>query len=163
MLEARTQIAELKKYCLDYHNLLLLFSSSIIKESLASSEIEDVHTTLINVFQNSLLPETERRSADKEVLRYREALMYSFKELQTRDVITASLTIGIQNTLLQVQGSGFRSDQNAIVNPKTGDIIFVPPSANEIADLMRNVEEYINTPSINIQDDVLIKCAIAHY
>ncbi|MDB5204754.1 MAG: hypothetical protein JWP09_782 [Candidatus Taylorbacteria bacterium] len=78
LMQARTQIAELKGYCLDYPNPLLLLSPAIIKESLASSEIEDIHTTLIDVLQNSLLPEIERRQADKEVLRYREAIIQGY-------------------------------------------------------------------------------------
>jgi len=163
LLEARTQIAELKGYCLDYPNPLLLLSPAIIKESLASSEIEDVHTTLINVLQNALLPEAERQPADKEVLRYREAIMYGFEALKKKPVISANLIIGIQNTLLQVHGVGFRTDQNAIVNPRTGEIVFVPPKATDISYLIKNLEQFVNTTSDSIADDPLIKCAIAHY
>ncbi len=163
LLEARIQIAELKGYCLDYPNPLLLLSPSIIKESLASSEIEDVHTTLINVLQNSLLPESERRSADKEVLRYREAISFGFSELQKRPIIGTRLMLGIQGTLMQVEGSGFRKDQNAIVNPKTKEIIFVPPRPQDIEALVKNWEEYVNVASDDIKHDPLIKAAIAHY
>lgn len=163
LLEARTQIAELKGYCLDYPNPLLLLSPSIIKESLASSEIEDVHTTLINVFQNSLLPEAERRPADKEVLRYREAIMLGFQILKEKPVIGTALMIDIQNTLMQVDGAGFRMDQNAIVNPKTKEIIFVPPKPEDITSLIKNWEEYVNSEGGSVEQDPLIKCAIAHY
>lgn len=163
LLLARTEIAELKGYCLDYPNPLLLLSPAIIKESLASSEIEDIHTTLIDVLQNSLLPEVERRPADKEVLRYREAVMFGFRTLQKKPVIGRSLVIGIQNTLMQISGLGFRKDQNAIINPKTKKIVFVPPKSGDIDDLVANWEEYVNTPSAKLNDDPLIKCAIAHY
>lgn len=163
LLEARTQIAELKGYCLDYPNPLLLLSPAIIKESLASSEIENIHTTLINVFQNFLLPETERQSADKEVLRYREAIMFGFKKFQERPVIGTNLMLGILGVLMQVEGEGFRKDQNAIVNPKTKEIVFVPPKPDDIKDLIKNWEEYVNQTSGDIKDDPLIKCAIAHY
>ena len=163
LLEARTQIAELKGYCLDYPNPLLLLSPAIIKESLASSEIEDVHTTLINVLQNALLPETEQRPADKEVLRYREAIMFGFQELKAKGIISGNLIVGIQNTLMQVTGMGFRTDQNAIVNPRTQEIIFVPPHAETIPGLVKNWEGYVNTVSDTLQDDPLIKCAVAHY
>ncbi len=163
LLDARTQIAELKGYCLDYPNPLLLLSPSIIKESLASSEIEDVHTTLINVFQNSLLPEAERRPADKEVLRYREAIMLGFQLLQEKPIIGTGLMVDIQNTLMQIDGAGFRIDQNAIVNPKTGEMIFVPPKPEDIEALIKNWEVYVNGDGLSIEDDPLIKCAIAHY
>lgn len=163
LLQARTQIAELKGYCLDYPNPLLLLSPAIIKESLASSEIEDIHTTLINVLQNSLLPEIERGKADKEVLRYREAMVHGYKGLQERHLITNNLIIGIQNKLMQVDGQKFRTEQNAIVDANTGVFVFVPPAATEIPNLIKNWEEYVNTKSEELTDDPLIKSAIAHY
>lgn len=163
LLDARTQIAELKGYCLDYPNPLLLLSPAIIKESLASSEIEDIHTTLLEVLQNSLLPEVERRPADKEVLRYREAVMFGYKSLKAKPIIGHNLIIGIQNTLMQVDGQVFRTDQNAIVNPKTNKIVFVPPKPSDIPALIENWEKYVNSESQKLEDDPLIKCAIAHY
>jgi len=163
LVGARTQIAELKGYCLDYPNPLLLLSPAIIKESLASSEIEDIHTTLIDVLQNALLPEIERRQPDKEVLRYREAILFGYKAIKERPVITHSLIVGIQNTLMQIRGQDFRSDQNAIINQKTNKIVFVPPKAADIPELMRNWESYVNLKSDNLKDDPLIRAAIAHY
>lgn len=163
LLHARTQIAELKGYCLDYPNPLLLLSPAIIKESLASSEIEDIHTTLLDVLQNSLLPEIERRQADKEVLRYREAIMYGFETLTKKPVMGQNLIIGIHNTLMQVDGEKFRINQNAIVNPRTNKIVFVPPKATDIPALIKNWEEYVNSKSEQLEADPLIKSAIAHY
>jgi Fic family protein len=163
LLEARIQIAELKGYCLDNPNPLLLLSPSIIKESLASSEIENIHTTLINVFQNSLIPEIERKPADKEVLRYREAIIFGSSTLKKKPVIGRNLILGIQSKLMQVEGEGFRTDQNAIVNPKNKEIIFVPPKSEDINDLIKNWEEYVNNISDDVKNDPLIKAAIAHY
>lgn len=163
LLEARIQIAELKGYCLDNPNPLLLLSPSIIKESLASSEIENIHTTLINVFQNFLIPEAERRPADKEVLRYREAVVFGSKELEKKSTIGKNLMLGIESVLMQIDGDRFRTDQNAIVNPTTEEIIFVPPRAEDIESLVKNWEEYVNNASDDIKDDPLIKSAVAHY
>ena len=163
LLEARTQIAELKGYCLDSLNPFLLLSPSIIKESLASSEIENIHTTLIDVFQNALIPDDERRPADKEVLRYREAVIFGFNEIEKKPIVGKTLVLGIENVLMQVNGESFRTDQNAIVNPTTGEIVFVPPKAEDIEGLIKNWEEYVNGISKDIKDDPLIKSAIAHY
>jgi len=153
----------LKGCCLDYPNPLLLLSPAIIKESLASSEIEDIHTTLLDVLQNSLLPEIERRPADKEVLRYREAVMFGFETLQKTPIIRHNLIVGIHNTLMQIKGQGFRTDQNAIVNPKTKKIVFVPPAVSDIPALIKNWESYVNLDSEELANDPLIKAAIAHY
>lgn len=163
LLQARTQIAELKGYCLDYPNPLLLLSPAIIKESLASSEIEDIHTTLINVLQNSLLPEIERGRADKEVLRYREAIIHGYKLLQEKQLITNNIIIQIQNKLMQIDGQKFRTTQNAIIDTNTGNIVFVPPATEKILDLIKNWEEYVNERSDKLEDDPLIRSVIAHY
>lgn len=162
LLRARTEIAELKGYCLDYPNPLLLLSPAIIKESLASSEIEDIHTTLIDVLQNSLLPEAERRPADKEVLRYREAVLQGYEHLQKKPLISTGMIFNIHDTLMQIDGQAFRTDQNAIVN-NAGKIVFVPPQASDIHSLIKNWEGYVNEESDDLEDDPLIKCAVAHY
>lgn len=164
LLEARTQIAELKGCCLDYPNPMLLLSPAIVKESLASSEIERIHTTLIDVFQNALLPEAERKAADKEVLRYREAVLYAYRKLEKKPVIAESLVIGIHGVLMQVTGEGFRVDQNAIINPTTRRVVFVPPKVSDIKGLIKNWEQYVNSvPGTDLSDDPLIRSAIAHY
>lgn len=64
-----------------YHtepNPLLLIAPVIIRESVASSNIENINTTLADVLQWQLFPEDEQRQPDKEVLRYREAMNWGF-------------------------------------------------------------------------------------
>lgn len=52
-------------------NPLLLIAPIVIRESVASSNIENINTTLADVLQWQLFPESEQRPPDKEVLRYR--------------------------------------------------------------------------------------------
>src|SRR5262245_20980634 len=82
LLKARTKLAELNGYTLALPNPLLLLSPAILKESLASSEIENIHTTLVEALQNQLFPEAQRKAPDKEVLRYREAVLWGHQQLK---------------------------------------------------------------------------------
>ncbi|WP_167880248.1 Fic/DOC family N-terminal domain-containing protein [Leptospira fletcheri] len=77
--EFRAALGELKGYAELLPNRLLLLSPVIIKESLASSEIESIHTTLEDVLQQTLFPEAEQRLEDKEVIRYRHAILWGTK------------------------------------------------------------------------------------
>ena len=49
-----------------------------------------------------------------------------------------------------------------LVNSSTGEIIYTPPQAeNEIRDLLKNLEDYVN--DTNDETDSLIKMALIHY
>ena len=58
LLLARTELAELKGYSSSLPNPMLLLSPAIIKESVASSEIENINTTVEKVLQQQLFPES---------------------------------------------------------------------------------------------------------
>ena len=159
LITARANIAELNGYCLAVPNPYLILSPSILKESLASSEIENIQTTLIEALQSALFPEIERREPDKEVLRYSDAVMWGYQQVQSGLPIVSRIITGIQDNLMPNQG-GYRTSQNIIWNPATKEIILVPPKANDLPDFIKDWEGFVNT-----EDDLdpLIKIAIAHY
>jgi len=158
ILKAHRALAELKGYSFNMTNPLLLLSPAILRESIASSEIENIHTTIIDALQNQLLPESERRESDKEVLHYREAVEWGFKQVKKVGISTRLIT-GIQHKLLTKE-DGYRKQQNAIANFATGEILYTPPASNEISRLISNWEIFVN----NEEDiDPLIKTALAHY
>src|SRR5437016_2107782 len=99
LLKARTALAELKGSCRFHPNPMLLLSPAIIKEAVASSNIENINTTIEEALQGQLFPESEQRKPDKEVLRYRDAIMWGFDNLKSIPISTR-LVLGIQHTLL---------------------------------------------------------------
>ena len=159
LINARANIAQLNGYCLAVPNPYLILSPSILRESLASSEIENIQTTLIEALQSALFPEIERREPDKEVLRYSDAVMWGFGQIQSGLPIVSRIITGIQDNLMPNQG-GYRTSQNIIWNPTTKEIILVPPKANELPDFIKDWENFVNTED---ELDPLIKIAIAHY
>jgi Fic family protein len=160
LISVRSELAEIKGYSFSLPNPLLLLSPAIIKESLASSNIENINTTLEEVLQNELFPEMERKQPDKEVLRYRDAVLYAFKELQTLP-LSNRIILGIHNILIPGVDSGFRKTQNRIENSLTKEILYTPPVANNIPGLISNWENFINSRNDNF--DPVLRAVIAHY
>jgi Fic family protein len=112
------------------------------------------------VLQNQLFPEKEQRESDKEVLRYKEAVLWGRKALEKHPLSTR-LILGIQATLIPFTAPGYRKLQNAIVNRASGKRIFTPPAAARIPGLIRNWEKFVSNDKDGI--DPLIKAAVAHY
>jgi Fic family protein len=160
LLPTRTVLGELNGYSHALPNPLLLLSPAVIRESVASSNIENINTTLEEALQMQLFPESQRGKADKEVLRYRDAILWGFDQMKKLPISTR-LIVGIQKKLLPDRNSNYRTTQNKITNTATGETLYTPPSANEVPRLMSNWEKFINTDDDGV--DSLVKSAIAHY
>src|SRR5437879_3816654 len=115
LLLARTELAELKGYSSSLPNPMLLLSPAIIKESVASSEIENINTTVEKVLQQQLFPETEQKIENKEVLRYKDAIISGFEKM-SKMPLSNRLIISIHKQLLRDRSHGYRTNQNRIEN-----------------------------------------------
>ena len=160
LLKARTELGELNGYSHSLPNPLLLLSPTVLRESVASSNIENINTTIEQALQMQLFPETERRQPDKEVLRYHDAVMWGFKSLKNLPVSTR-LILGIHKQLLPENSPGYRKTQNRIANSATGETFYTPPPAQTIPGHMTNWEKYVNQENEAL--DPIIQTAIAHY
>lgn len=160
LLKARVELAELKGACGQIPNPLLLTSPAMMRESVASSNIENINTTLVEVLQGQLFPEIEQRTPDKEVLRYREALLWGFINIEKYSLSTRVI-LGVQKNLIPANNNEYRRVQNKIINSATGETLYTPPASNEIPNLIGNWENYVNDQDQTL--DPLIKAAIAHY
>ena len=158
--QARTQLGELKGYTYGMANPLLLLSPAMLRESVASSSVENINTTVERVLQLQLFPEREQRPPDKEVLRYRDALLWAFEQMKELPLSTR-LILGIHQMLLPGSPKGYRRSQNSIQNSATGETLYTPPPAGLMNQLMGNWESFLHAHEDGI--DPLIKCAVAHY
>lgn len=157
---ARIQVAELKGYLAAIPNPMLLLSPTLLRESVASSEIEDIHTTVESALQQSLFPVAEQRGADKEVLRYSEAIRWGAAQLP-RLPIVSRLIVGVQRQLLGPKATDYRTTPNQIINSLTEQPIYTPPVAADLPALLSNWENYINTS--DPAADPLLRCVVGHY
>jgi len=93
LIKARVALAELKGACGQLPNPLLLTAPSVLRESVASSNIENINTTLAEVLQWQLFPKSEQRQVDKEVLHYREALLWGYEQLNELPALLRELSM----------------------------------------------------------------------
>lgn len=159
LLKARTELGELKGYSSALPNPMLLLSPAVLKESVISSRIENINTTVESVLQMQLFPEIEQQKPEKEVLHYREALLWGFEQLKKLPLSTR-IVLGVQKRLLPDSAGGYRKVQNSIQDMAVGEVVYTPPPAQKIPELMGNWENVIHA-----EDDIdpLIKCVMAHY
>jgi Fic family protein len=130
----------------------------VIKEALLSSEIEGIHTTLIDVLTN--------RSADYKinkntqlVLNYTKALEISMKLLteQQMPIVSRVILEAHQALMSGGEGDGASPGQFRKQSVRVGEL--VPPPAPEIPRLIQSLEQYMNEPT-NLP--ALIRAGLAH-
>jgi Fic family protein len=155
-------LAELKGLTNTLPNPSILINAAILKEAQASSGIENVITTQDNLYQALYAKSAKPDLATKEVLRYREALLTGTRLIKEKGFLNNNCIIAIQKELEENDAGIRKLPGTALVNDLTNEVIYTPPdNFDTISNLMKNLEEYLNTD----QDDIspLIKLAIQHY
>ena len=115
----------------------------VMKEALLSSEIEGIHTTLLDVFTQSIEPNPKKISKNARlVLNYTDALMATVTLLQEKDLpISTRVLLHAHDVLMgsESQANPGKFRRQAV---RVGSL--VPPPADKIPSLMHDLEEYIN-------------------
>jgi Fic family protein len=142
-------------------NPMLLTQPLITQEALQSSEIEDIHTTVEEVFEAELF-DRQNTGPQKEVLHYKEALLRGANIIRERQVISTNTMIELQN-IIEPKRPGVRKlPGTAIANQKTGEIIYTPPEGyDRLMGLLSNLGEFVHNTEEDY--DPLIKAIVAHY
>ncbi|CAN5877206.1 adenosine monophosphate-protein transferase Fic [soil metagenome] len=160
--KAAVAVAELKGLAKTLPNQSILLNAIILKEAQASSEVENIITTHDRLYQALSATSLQVDPATKEVLRYREALLFGFGEIQSRGFINTNSICRIQAVLEENEAGLRQLPGTALKNDLTGETIYTPPDDKGlIQDLMRNLENYLNEHPGEISP--LIRMAIQHY
>lgn len=140
-----------------------MISTLTLQEAKDSSAIESIVTTHDELYKADLDVKDYIVSAyTKEVLNYREAIQKGFYLVKDKGLLTNSVLKQIQEQL-EGNKAGFRTTLGTTLKDSYGNIIYTPPQeANEINDLMANLEKFINDETIS-DIDPLIKIAIIHH
>ncbi len=163
LISAHRYLAELKGVVATIPNEAILISTLSLQEAKDSSEIENIITTHDELFKAELFADIIKKSAAKEVSQYAAALRTGFFLVSDTGLITNNHIITIQAELEQNTAGYRKLPGTALVNEKTGEIVYTPPQRGEdIQVLMNNLEEYMNEDAMCALDP-LIKMAIIHH
>jgi Fic family protein len=160
-IEARAAVAELKQAGGLLPNQDVLINTIPLLEARASSEIENIVTTTDQLFRYAQ-PDREALAdpATKEALRYRTALRRGVESLRNKPLSTAT-AVEVCRTLLGVNLDVRRVPGTALVNERTGRVVYTPPDGEALLrQLLANWERFLH----DAEDvDPLIRMAVAHY
>lgn len=162
--KAQKAISELKGSLSNIRNPDILLNSLYLQESISSSAVENIHTTIESALEDDTKPENERSSANKEVLNYREALFAGQKSLEKYGLSSRTIKSIHKNLKVNRGVPGeYRQQQNSLTNELADgsrQIIYTPPVFKEISKLIGNWETFADKNEDFIG---LIKTAICHY
>ena len=160
LIKANKALAELNGTCRAIHNPYILLNIPMLQESVASSEIEGIYTTVETALEEQLKAVDEQDPAGKEALRYREAIQAGYQSLASYALSTRTILI-IHEKLMPSIGGRFKQQQNQIAKGRSKEVIYIPPAPSEVPNLMSNWENYVHSDNDDV--DPLIRVAVSHY
>ena len=160
---ARAALAELKGATETLPNEHILISTLSLQEAKDSSAIENIITTQDEIFRSDAIAMQFASPAAKEVHSYATALRDGFERVKRTGIITNNDILKMQS-VIQENNAGFRKlPGTSLKNQQTQEVIYNPPRhPEEILDLMRNLESFINDGNL-IDWDPLVKMAVIHH
>lgn len=167
LAEANRQIGELNAYSLLLPNVDLYIKMHVKIEANKSSKIEGTRTTIEEDLSDLQDINPEKKDDWEEVQNYVKATNYGIDRINSGFPLCNRLIREIHKILLNgVRGERktpgeFRTSQNWIGGTMPSTAAYVPPLESDIADCLKDLEQFINNNEIDTPD--LIKIAIIHY
>lgn len=160
---AHRALAELKGILTSIPNQTILLETLTLREARESAAIENIISTIDEVYQSNFHTQQFLNPAAKEVHQYAQALKKGHELVKKNDLLTIQHIIKIQE-IVEENNAGFRKlPGTKLLNDKTGEIIYTPPQDYEtILSLMKNLELFINDDELS-KLDPLIKMAIINH
>ena len=163
---ASLHLGELNSFSSLVPNLDMFIIMHIFNEAVISSRIEGTRTNIEEAMREQGDVDPEKRDDWQEVHNYVNAMNSAIEDLKSLPLSNRL----IKNTHKIVLASGrgehktpgeFRKSQNWIGGATLSDAVFIPPSHEELPELLSDFELFINNTELAIPH--LIRIAIAHY
>jgi len=161
LASASRQLAELKGVAASIPRQEILINTLGMQEAKDSSAVENIVTTHDELFRDDAFPEAMGSPAAKEVLRYRQALWVGYTAVRESGLLTNRDILRIQAEL-ERNSAGFRRLPGTTLKDAAGRVIYTPPEPDQVPELMRELERFINDDGI-FDADPLIKMALIHH
>lgn len=160
---AHKALAELKGVITSIPNEQIIIETLTLREAKESSAVENIISTFAEVYQSNLFEAQFTTAEAKEIHQYAKALKKGFELVKQHGLLTNNYILEIQ-AVVEQNSAGFRKlPGTKLLNDSTGDVIYTPPQdANEIVELMTNLETFINDDKM-MDADELVKMAIIHH
>lgn len=156
--EASFQLGQLNALAAELPDPQRFIKAYVIKEALLSSAIEGIHTTMFDVYSQTLV-DTQPNKETELVLNYTKALDMSLAMIINDGLpIVNRVILGAHKALMTLCGEDHSNPGNFRKQAvRVGEL--VPPPPTHVLDLMSEFESYINR-----SDDYppLIKTGLAH-
>lgn len=158
-IEANRLLANLRGMAAQIPNQSILINGIVLQEARLSSEIENIVTTNDDLYRAEVIADSAIDPHTKEVLRYREALHFGFREMKARPLST-NLFVDIVRIIKQ-QSLGVRRTTGTALKNAQGEVVYTPPVGESlIRDKLGNLEQFLHADD---GLDPLVKMAVLHY
>ena len=159
LVSAHRYLAELKGVARTIPNERLLISTLSLQEAQSSSEIENIITTQDALYKYQLQPH-RADPVNKEVAYYAKSLDIGFRQVRQNELLTLNTILEIQ-AALEGNDAGFRKTPGTVLkNEQTDEIIYAPPSPEQVPNLMATLERFIHSDN---ELDPLVSMALIHH
>lgn len=134
-----------------------------IKEALLSSEIEGIHTTLIDMYTQPLTGSKVSKSTQL-VLNYTKALEAALEMMHEQGLPIVNRVILRAHEVLMTMGDSSKADPGHFRKQSVRVGQLIPPPANMIPELMASLEQFINNQLDDRKSPIspLIKAGLTH-
>lgn len=159
---ATRRLGELKGIVTSIPNERILINALGLQEAKDSSAIENIVTTHDELYRSAASAYEHISPANKEVLRYNEALTVGLNQVRANGLLTVNHLRRVQEALEPARAS-LRQLPGTTLKNGFGQVIYTPPQHHDrIVALLSDLERFINDSTL-FDTDPLIKMALIHH